>query len=86
LRLMPITGPAILLLKWLYKDGILCLIFQSYDLILIEEAAGTSYNRKRSLFPARTMRGQAFPFYTDCIIIVGHNSSRIRYEQALYLR
>ena len=27
-----------------------------------------------------------FVFNTDCIIIVGHNSSRIRYEQALYLR
>jgi len=41
---------------------------------------------KNSLFPARGMRGQGFPFHTDGIIIVGHNSSRIRYEQALYLR
>jgi len=42
-----------LLLKWLYKDGVLCLIFQRYELILIEEVTGTSYNGRNSLFPAR---------------------------------
>jgi hypothetical protein len=35
-----------------------------------EEATGTSYANRNSLFSARGMRGQAFPFYTDCIIIV----------------
>jgi hypothetical protein len=28
------------------QDGVLCLIFQSYDLILIEEATGTSYTEE----------------------------------------
>jgi hypothetical protein len=51
--------------KWLYKDGILCLIFQSYDLTLIEEAMGTSYNGRNCLFPARGRRGQAFQVQTD---------------------
>jgi hypothetical protein len=36
----------------------------------IEEATGTFYNDRNSLFPARGMRGQGFPFYTDleCVI------------------
>ena len=33
----------------MYKDGVLCLIFQGYDLILIEEVTETSYNGRNSL-------------------------------------
>ena len=55
----------VLLVLW-----VLCLIFQSYDLILIDQATGTSYTGSNSLFPARRMREQAFSFYTDCINIV----------------
>jgi len=36
----------------------------------IEQASGTSYNRKKNLFSAGGMWGQGFPFYTDGIIIV----------------
>ena len=49
---------------FLSKDGILCLIFQNYDLILIEEATGDCYDSRNSLFPARGMRGQDLTFYS----------------------
>jgi len=34
------------------------------DRTSIDQATGTSYTGRNNLFPARGMRGQAFPFYT----------------------
>jgi len=57
-------------LEMVVQNGVLCLICQSYDLILIDRPIGAFCTGRNSLFPARGVRGQALAFYKDWISIV----------------
>jgi hypothetical protein len=37
-------------LEMVLKNGVLCVIFQSYDLILIDQATGVLYRQKEIVF------------------------------------